>query len=285
MMKIHPEPALKFFSTENITFQYLHYPADAPDLVLLHATGFLPWLWHPIARSLHGKYNIIAPYFCDYRSPDPEHGGISWKLFADDLYSLCSSLGLRNPYVAGHSMGGTVITLCAGLHQVTPAAMILIEPIYLPETLYKSRITVEQHPLASKSINRRNQWDSADVAKSYLKSKSLFSRWDDEMLDLYIEFGMIPEDSGGLRLKCSPAGEAAIFMGGNMFSPWELLENINCPVLLVEGGISENRSFINLKDISEKFPHGKYIEVRRAGHLVPMEQPATVSGIISDFFR
>jgi len=285
MKKLNPEPLVKSFSTGNISFQYLHYPADAPDLVLLHATGFLPWLWHPIARSLQGKFNIIAPYFCDYRKPDTAHGGISWKLFADDLYELCSALKLNTPFVAGHSMGATVITICAGLHKVNPEAVILIEPIYLPETQYNLHITVEQHPLASKSVKRRNIWASPEEAKSYLKSKALFSRWDDEMLDLYIEYGMIPDDSGGLRLKCSPAGEASIFMGGNMFSPWELLSGIDCPVLLVEGELSENRAFINLKDISKKYPDGNYMEVKGAGHLIPMEQPGSVSEIITDFFR
>lgn len=284
MKSLDPEPIVKSFTTEDVTIQYLHYPADAPDLVLLHATGFLPWLWHPIARSLYGRFNIIAPYFCNYREPDAEHGGISWKHFADDLCGLCSSLKLERPFVAGHSMGGTVITISAGLHRVNPEAMILIEPIYLPEGAYSQRITVEQHPLASKSVKRRSQWGSAAEAKAYLRSKSLFSRWDDEMIDLYIEYGMLPDESGGLKLRCSPAGEAQIFMGGNMFSPWPLLGGITCPVLLVEGEKSENRPFINLKDISGRYPYGSYMEVKGAGHLIPMEQPGKVSEIISGFF-
>ena len=284
MKSLDPEPIVKSFTTGGVTLQYLHYPADAPDLVLLHATGFLPWLWHPIARSLHGRFNIIAPYFYDYRKPDAEHGGISWKHFADDLSTLCHALKLENPYVAGHSMGATVITICAGLGKVTPEAMILIEPIYLPEGAYSQRITVEQHPLASKSVKRRSQWESAEEAKSYLRSKSLFSRWDDEMTGLYIAYGMMPDESGGLKLRCSPLGEAQIFMGGNMFNPWPIIKGITCPVLLVEGEKSENRPFINLKDISERYPHGSYMEVKGAGHLIPMELPGKVSEIISGFF-
>ncbi len=35
---------------------YLVYAGNGPALVLVHATGFLPWLWHPIARELADSY-------------------------------------------------------------------------------------------------------------------------------------------------------------------------------------------------------------------------------------
>ena len=51
---------------------YLFYEGDGPSLIFLHATGFMPWLWHPLARELAGSYRIFAPYFCDHRKTDPE---------------------------------------------------------------------------------------------------------------------------------------------------------------------------------------------------------------------
>lgn len=265
--------------------KYLHYPGDGPDLVLLHATGFLPWLWHPIASKLAAEFNVIAPYFCDHRYSEPEDGGTSWGVLAEDLYRLCSRLNLKAPFVAGHSMGGTVITLCAGTHTVTPEAMALIEPIFLPREVYKVKITVEQHPLASKSINRISRWKSHAEAAEYLRSRSLFKNWDNEMLELYIKHGMTEEEeSGGLCLSCSPRREASLFMGGNARDPWPLLPEITCPVLIVEGGESENRKFIDLKYAASLFPRGSYRSVDGAGHLVPMEKPEAVYEIISEFF-
>jgi len=268
----------------DIEIQYLHYPCDGPDLLLLHATGFLPWIWHPVARRLCSKFNIIAPYFCDHRDAEPEDGGISWSILANDLYNLCTELKLKAPFVAGHSMGGTVITLCAGSHTVTPSAMVLIEPIFLPQQLYSTTITVEQHPLASKSIKRISRWSSPSDAEGYLRSRKLFASWDSEALSLYIQHGMKYDETGGLCLRCSPRKEASLFMGGNAKNPWPLLPEIKCPVLVVEGGQSENRSYIDLKHAASLFPQGSYTEVAGAGHLVPMEQPEAVYTILSDFF-
>jgi lipase len=47
----------------DIDISYLLYEGDGPPLIFLHATGFLPWLWHPLARDLSVVYRIIAPYF------------------------------------------------------------------------------------------------------------------------------------------------------------------------------------------------------------------------------
>ncbi len=277
-------PLIKSCNIGDAVIEYLHYPSDGPDMILLHATGFLPWLWHPIARSLAGSYNIIVPYFCDHRNSEPEDGGLGWNIIAEDLSKLSGILKLNSPFVVGHSMGGTVAVLCAALNGLAPSGMILIEPIFLPEIVYTSRITVEQHPLASKSINRRSGWDSHDEALSYLKNKKLFSRWDTEMLELYLKYGMVTGDGGGLTLACSPRKEASLFMGGNARNPWSLLEKIICPVLVIEGGASENKLFIDLKKATAMFTRGSYYEVADAGHLIPMEQPGVITELIKRFF-
>ena len=31
---------------------YLYYEGEAPQILFAHATGFLPWLWHPIIEDL-----------------------------------------------------------------------------------------------------------------------------------------------------------------------------------------------------------------------------------------
>jgi len=142
-----------------------------------------------------------------------------------------------------------------------------------------------QPPLASKAITRRNHWDSGEEALAYLKSRPLFKNWDSEMLELYIRYGLREGRTGGLTLTCSPEREAALFMGGMQYDPWPVLPRIECPVLVVEGGESENRHYIDLKKATSLFPQGSYTLVQGAGHLIPMEQPQAVAAIIHEFLR
>ena len=147
------QPAERHADIGDAAIGYLEYESEGPPLLLLHATGFLPWLWHPVARELAGTYHVIAPYVCDYRNADPESGGFGWKQIAADLLAFCRDLEIRNPFVVGHSMGGAVPVIAAGALGMAFAQMVLIEPILLPEGLYEIDLNVADHPLAAKAIS------------------------------------------------------------------------------------------------------------------------------------
>jgi len=280
------QPILKNIDLSDSYLQYLHYPGEGKPIIMLHATGFLPWLWHPIARELNQKhsYEIIAPYFCDHRDTDANEGGFHWALLAKDLYDLSSQLDIQNAHLIGHSMGAVVATLSHTVYGLQARGMILIEPIFLPDPIYQTKMTVEQHPLAGKSIRRKNYWKNSDEAYHYLRSKALFKNWDEEMLTLYIEHGMMPQDTG-LTLTCSPGREAALFMGGMHHNPWPLLDKILCPTLVIEGEKSENQRVIDLKKAANLIPEGSYQIVKNAGHLIPMEFPSICLDIFLEFMK
>jgi pimeloyl-ACP methyl ester carboxylesterase len=264
---------------------YLSVGENKPTIVMMHATGFLPWLWLPVARYLTDSFRIIAPYFCDHRDADPEIGGFSWMHLARDLTKFCECLDIKNPYMVGHSMGGAILSIAGGKFGIDIKKLLLIEPIFLPQEVYKIQMRVEDHPLAGKSINRRNFWHDAAEAKAYLKSKRLFASWDEEILDLYVAYGMKESEDVGLELTCHPRKEAALFMGSMAYDPWPVLSEVKCPVLVLEGENTENKGFIDQEKAARAFPDGTYRLVKDAGHLIPMEKPEETAMIIREFFR
>ncbi|MFH1078846.1 MAG: alpha/beta hydrolase [Pseudomonadota bacterium] len=273
--------------TQNIgdgDLTYLLYDGQGPTLIMLHATGFLPWLWHPIARALSPTCRVIAPYFCDHRESDPEKGGLDWMILAEDFAAFCKGLNIEAPCLVGHSMGATVLTIAAAQYELAPAGMILIEPIFLPRKFYRTRFRVQDHPLAAKAIKRRNRWRDEPEALSYLKSRALFEKWDAEILSLYVRYGMKRNEENGLELACSPKREAALFMGSVRCDPWPLLPQVLCPVLLLEGEHSENRAIIDLQKAVSLFPNAAYRLVRDVGHLIPMEKPGEITSAALEFF-
>jgi lipase len=278
------KPQILFQDIGDADLSYLHYEGFGDTIIFLHATGFLPWLWHPIAQAFSPPHRIIAPYFCDHRERDPEKGGLDWMTLAQDLSTFCQRLDIKTPFLVGHSMGATVLTMASAACGLDAKAMILIEPIFLPRDFYRIQMKVEEHPLASKSIKRKNHWDNEAEAIGYIRSRPLFARWDDEMIKLYIRYGMVEGETGGLQLTCSPLKEASLFMGGMRYDPWPLLSEISCPVLVIEGELSENRDYIDLKTAASLFPHGTHRIMKGAGHLIPMEQPGTIIETIGAFF-
>jgi len=277
-------PDLKMQDVGGADLPYLYYEGETPQIVFAHATGFLPWLWHPVIEELAPPSQVWVPYICNYRECDPEKGGLSWDIIAKDLATFCTKLQIKKPLLVGHSMGGTVLTIAASAYGIEPLGLILIEPIFLPEEFYSMKATVKDHPLASKSIKRTNHWKNEGEAWAYLKSKSLFSDWDKQVLQLYLEYGMQKQEAGDLKLACTPESEAAMFMGGWSRNPWPLLDKLTCPVLVIEGEKSENKNFIDLKKAVSLLRHGKYKSVDGAGHLIPMQKPKIIVQIIKEFF-
>ncbi len=267
-----------------VDLQYLLYDGPGPDLVLVHATGFMPWLWHPIARALAKNFRVIAPYVCDHRNSDPYAGGLGWGLVADDLYQMCARLELQRPRIVGHSMGAAVAALTEALHGPLFERMILIEPIFLESQVFQMQISPERHPMAAGALRRRDGWESEDEAFAYLRSKAMFKTWDEEILELYVRHGMI-ESGGGLKLACAPEREAAMFMGAMHVDPWPLLPRVTCPTLLVEAALSANRNFIDHQKVVEVLPRGEFKVMEGMGHLAPMDQPAAVGAVIEEYFR
>jgi pimeloyl-ACP methyl ester carboxylesterase len=192
---------------------------------------------------------------------------------------------MDRPFVVGHSMGATVAAISQAVCGLEAGGMIFIEPIILIEDLYRIPFTVQDHPLASKSIKRINHWRDELELRQYLGSKSLFHNWDREMVDLYIRYGFQKDPSGERQLVCSPQKEAALFMGGMKYNPWPSLPKILCPVLVLEGETSENRIFDELEKASSQMPQGTYALIEGVGHLMPMERPKKVTQIIMNFMQ
>ena len=99
---------------------YLYYPGGKKKMLFVHATGFLPWLWHPVIENFISEYSVWAPYVCNYRSCNPHEGGLRWDVIAQDLAHFCRDQKISAPVVVGHSMGATVSAIAAGAYGLEP---------------------------------------------------------------------------------------------------------------------------------------------------------------------
>ena len=92
-------PDLKMQDVGGARLPYLHYDGGTPQIIFVHATGFMPWLWHPVINEFVPKNSAWAPFICDYRDCNPQAGGLSWETISRDLSVFCSSLKIENPLI------------------------------------------------------------------------------------------------------------------------------------------------------------------------------------------
>lgn len=194
-------------------------PSGKPLLHLLHGNGFCSLMYLPLLQQL-------APYFDFFLSDaqghgDSDHGGkfIGWNQSAE---LATAALTLHLPkfgdvalYGCGHSFGGVLTALMNAQPEQLFHKVILLDPVLFPPLLLRSMQTLDllglyrHNPMAKKALKRRQFWPDRLATEQYLTNRGLFSGWQQDALQAYIDHALNHQD--GSRLKCKPEREAEIF--------------------------------------------------------------------------
>ncbi len=257
---------------------------DAPAIVLNHATGFLAHQWGPVARRLAGDYTACAADargHGDTDKPPPEGDSYHWLRFVEDLRAWLDGLGLRGVPFVGHSAGAAAGLYLAAERPEYFTRLVAIEPIVMPGGIPSDE--GRRNEMSEGARRRRAVFESAAGAFAHYRSRSLFERWPDEALRLYVEHGTFQREDGRLQLKCSGEIEGEIYANSASLDIWGALPRIEAPVLVIRGEHTEDFLGMVAESVAARLPNGRLETIPDAGHLSPMERPDAVTGLILDF--
>src|ERR671923_1869431 len=118
-------------SIRNGAFQtFVRIEGEGDPLLFLHSAGGLPG-WPPFLESLARSFRVIAPDHPGFgRSEGLEH--------LDDVVDLAlyysefiDAMGLDQPYVVGHSLGGMIGAEVAAVAQAYVSKLVMVAPVGL----------------------------------------------------------------------------------------------------------------------------------------------------------
>ena len=248
------EPVDRFVSVNGLRFHYVDWPNDqGPALVALHGISSQARMWDGLAAAIGDRWRLVAP---DLRG----HGQSEWAAdysplrMAEDVAQLVTHLGPSKFNLIGHSMGGRVAMLYAGMH---PDAI---------ERLVISDIGPDRSG-APPALPRRREFATIDEARDEVKRlrgtapttdalrHNLRQREDGRWVWRYD-----PE----LLTKRSPVDRDRF---------WSALRNMPAPVLVLRGANSTVLSRSSAETMVAAIPHGSLVEIAGTGHGLWMERP------------
>ncbi|WP_411287137.1 alpha/beta fold hydrolase, partial [Phenylobacterium sp.] len=115
---------LKTVQTQHVPVRYFE-GGSGPDLVFLHGAGGVT-AEDPFLNALAEKHHVYAPLIPGYGDSE-ECGEIRDMLdFTLHTWDVVAALGLKNPILVGHSMGGMIAAEMAAIapNDVTRLALI-----------------------------------------------------------------------------------------------------------------------------------------------------------------
>ena len=248
-------------------------------LVLVHAAGVHGMVFRPLARHLARRFHCVAPDLRGHGDmPVPERTEVDFYGMAADVLAAVDELGLERPDGFGHSSGGTVLLLAELARPGTFAAMYCYEPIIPAADPPLGRDP--DNWLAAQTRTRQPTFASREEALRHFQSRPILNALDPEALQAYVDHGLMDDEGGGVRLKCDPDDEAAVYETATAHDAWGRLPDIACPVTVACGADSEVCPPPRASSVAGRLPHGRLVVLPRLGHLAPLERPIEVAASV-----
>jgi pimeloyl-ACP methyl ester carboxylesterase len=241
---------------------------DGKPVVLLHALPFNSRMWEPQLEALARQARLIAPDFPGFGlSPMREVHSLSD--YAQAVVELLDALGVDEVMVAGISSGAYV-----AFEMIAPLGnrlkgLVIAAAVAAPG--------VDQTPLDRHRLAAEVECGSLDAAASEYIPKLL--GWDTRRChpDLISRLR-------GIACENNAAGVAAMLRAiADRPDFSSILPEIRCPVLCIAGAEDVLTPPEMIRDMAERIPVARPVNVPGAGHLVNLEAPETFNRELGKF--
>jgi pimeloyl-ACP methyl ester carboxylesterase len=262
--------------------------SDAEPVILLHGWGDTGETWQFVIDHLPSDRTYLAFDARGFgRSEWPQEG--YW--FADylaDLDALLDQLASGGPVdLIGHSMGGNVASLYAGIRPERVRRLVNLEGLGLPRT--RAEQAPERYREWLDEIREGTHFMSYD---SYEQFARVLSRRNPRTSADRLEFiarAWAHEKNGRIELRADPRHKQSnpvLYQRDQAEACWR---QIIAPVLFVMGEHSEHVKRLGDELSSTKlhaiFRRLTLATVADAGHMLHHEQPRSVAELIEEFLR
>lgn len=262
--------------------------STGPQLSFAHANGYPPAAYQPLLTLLGAQHCVRAlaqrPL---WPGADPRQLK-DWGLLAQDLLQFLDERGTPQVVGIGHSLGAIATLLAALQRPAAFSAVVLLDPVLQPPLSPLQWVGAKlfglprTRALEASAQRRRTSFTSAQEMFANYRTKPAFARLSDAALEAYVAAMAGPGAAGTVQLAYPPAWEAKIYvtLPDNL---WRKLPLLQAPLLVVGGAQSDTFTSAAAQALALRMPHASIRIVPDAGHLVPLERPAAVAALISDF--
>jgi pimeloyl-ACP methyl ester carboxylesterase len=278
-----------FHPVRGLRYHVRHWPSPgAPKMVLLHGWMDVSASFQFMVDALRGDWDVYAPDWRGYGLTEWEKADSYWfpDYLADLDFLLEKLVPEETTNLVGHSLGGNVATLYAGVRPQRVAKLINLEGFGMAPTMSTqapkryARWLEELHdPPGSRPYENFNE-----LAVRLRKSNP---RLGQERAD-YLARHWGKEEGGKVVLRSDPAHKIVnpvLYRYEEVRACWN---EVSAPVLWVDAAQSETLQRLGLTSAQHAerraaFRSLEYVTVPDAGHMLHHDQPEAVARLIEQF--
>jgi pimeloyl-ACP methyl ester carboxylesterase len=246
------------------------------DVVLVTGVGYGGWFWRWLAPRLAERFRVTTFDNRGTGASDKPAGPYTVDMLAADTAGLLDALGIRGAAVLGHSLGGYIAQrLVAGRPE-------LVERLILASTNFGGSKVI---PITAEALqvmtDRRGEPLKLIRRGIAIAAAAGFAERQPETVQALVDYRL----SGAV----SPAAYSAQVMAGAGTAAWsdEQVEAhmgaIRVPTLILFGEEDKVVPPGNAALLAARLPGAQVRLLSGAGHIFPVEAPASAAEAIGDF--
>ncbi len=243
---------------------------ESPAVVFLHAFPMDGTMWQPVSDQLGQSVRSLIVDFRGFGdTPSEQVGPYAVADLAGDVLETMDSCGIQKAVLAGCSMGGYVAFEAWRRASERIAGLVLCNTRPDADT---DAVRERRRALITKTADEGPGWVLPFVESSLVGPETRESH--PEVLTRVLE---IARKASGLSVIRALEALAA------RSNSTPLLSAISVPVLVLAGDGDSVTPQTDIKRMADAIPDVRFSVIEGAGHLSPLETPAEVCALISEF--
>ena len=214
-------------------------------------------------------WRCIAPDLRGAGASDVPADGYSMARYAEDLRWICTALDLQTLVCCGFSMGGYIVFEFLRRYPQLVRALILCDTRAEADTP-EGQHTRDEHAAL---VERDGLGALADLLLPKLLGAT--SRTRNPSLTEHVRAMVLRQPIAGVVGALRAMRDRPDSTSG--------LSGIRVPTLVICGAEDSVTPPAPAKAMAQRIPAARYVEVERAGHLAPLEQPDRVAAAVREF--
>lgn len=259
---------MSFALVRGLTFRYaLSGPEGAEPLVFIHALGCDLHIWDAVSAAFVSNHRVLCYDLRGHGHSDTCGTESTIEDHADDLAALLDHAGLGPATLAGISLGGVVALATTARYPVRVRRLLLCAT--------GARIGT------AASWNERMQAVRAGGLEHL--ADGILARWF--LPGFSSRAPAVVRGFRNILTRTPAAGYLAACAALRDADLNSVLPSLRIPALVVTGGHDVATPPALGRALAEQLPRARFASVRDAAHLPPVEQPAALVTLLSDFLH
>jgi aminoacrylate hydrolase len=247
-------------------------------VLLIQGVGAVGGAWRPQVEALSDRYRVITFDNRGIGASEITDGTLSIESMADDAVAILDAEGIARCHVVGHSMGGLIAAQIAltSPRRVRTLTLLCTFPDGRTATrLTRGTVLGGLRTRIGTRAMRRTAFLSLVLSRSLMQDSAARAEMAERMAALFER-----------DLADQPRIITRQLRAMSRYDPrWRIRFLSSIPTMVVSGAEDRIARPEYGRALAAAIPGSVYLELPRAGHAVPIEDPTLINRLLSDHMR